>query len=236
MIPTSTIVLLINFADKGKHPAISTSRTVLSYLQDHYPERLGLSIFINVPFIITTTLKLILPFVDPITRAKIKFNPDIIEEGIFTSEMVMKEGWGGNQNFEYVHEKYWPDLVELCESRVKGWMKNWGDLGGKVGIKEWDYKQGNVPLSKHEVVEETNEKEETIITVVAPAKATEVLKKEEPEPVPHITVDAADFAEDAMHHHVEDEGHSVAMASAAGAITGGSDAFDAGTGGDGGGD
>jgi hypothetical protein len=102
---TRSVVLLINFADRGKSPTIATSKTILSFLQDHYPERLGFAIFINVPFIVTTTLKIIMPFVDPITREKIKFNHDIFEEGIFHPDMVMEKWWGGSQDFDYVHEK-----------------------------------------------------------------------------------------------------------------------------------
>jgi hypothetical protein len=196
---TRTIVLLINFADRGKHPSIATSHTILSFLQNHYPERLGLAIFINVPFIVTTTLKIIMPFVDPITREKIKFNPDIFEEGIFHPDMVMKEWWGGSQDFDYVHEKYWPNLVELCESRAKDWMKNWKDLGGKVGSKEWEYKQGNLPPApaKHDS-EETNEKEENIVTIDTPAKAAEALKTDEVKLVPNTTADAVEPADHAI--------------------------------------
>ena len=178
---------------------MSTSRTILSILQDHYPERLGLSLFINLPFIVTATLKIIMPFVDPVTREKIKFNPEVFEEGLFPLDMVMKEGWGGRQDFEYVHEKYWPDLVELCETRVKDWMKNWRDLGGKVGIREWEYKQGNVSQAKDEIEEETNEKEEIVASVEVPAKVAEVLK-EGVATIPHITVDAVEPEEDAIYH------------------------------------
>ena len=171
-----------------------------------------------------------MPFVDPITREKVKFNPDIFEEGIFSLDMVMKEWWGGSQDFDYVHEKYWPNLIELCESRTKDWMKNWRGLGGKVGTKEWEYKQG---LAKHE---ETTEKEEVIVTTDVPSQAAEVLE-EEVKPVPNPTVDSAEPADHAI-HHAEDEGQSVAMESAAVAIAGGAEGgtFDAGQGGDGGGD
>jgi len=175
-----------------------------------------------------------MPFVDPVTREKVKFNPDIIEEGIFPADMVMKEGWGGSQDFEYVHEKYWPDFVELCESRAKNWMKVWRELGGKVGTREWEYKQGNFPLEKRE---ETNEKEETVV-MIEEVSAKETLKKEVVNSVPHIMVDATEPVEYAM-HHAEDEGQSVAIASAVGAIAGGvgdSNAFNAGHVGDDGGD
>lgn len=130
-----------------------------------------------------------MPFVDPITREKVKFNPDIFEEGIFHPDMVMEKWWGGSQDFEYVHEKYWPNLVELCESRAKDWMKNWRDLGGKVGSKEWEYKQGNVPLAKYE------RKEKEDITVID--AAAEVMKKEVT-PVSNTTADAVESGDYAI--------------------------------------
>ncbi|TDL19891.1 CRAL/TRIO domain-containing protein [Rickenella mellea] len=69
--------LMINFADRSKNPTIATARTMLHIIQSHYPERLGLAVVINVPFLINAFFKLILPFVDPITRNKIKFNPTL---------------------------------------------------------------------------------------------------------------------------------------------------------------
>ncbi|KAJ8456349.1 hypothetical protein ONZ45_g18756 [Pleurotus djamor] len=112
-----TIDLMINFADRAKNPSIGTARTVLSILQNHYPERLGLAIIINVPFLVNAFFKLITPFIDPVTRAKMKFNPQVLDEGIFTPDMLMKEWWGGDVDFEYDHKKYWPALVSLCEER-----------------------------------------------------------------------------------------------------------------------
>ncbi len=134
------ITLLINFADRAKNPAIGTARAVLNILQEHYPERLGLALIINVPFLVNAFFKIIMPFVDPITRDKVKFNPKVVEEGYFTPDMAMKGWWNGEQDFEYVHEKYWPRLVEMCEERAKEWMKSWRELGGKVGVSEWEYK------------------------------------------------------------------------------------------------
>ncbi|KAF8150003.1 CRAL/TRIO domain-containing protein [Crassisporium funariophilum] len=138
-----TIALLINFADKAKNPSMSTARAVLNILQDHYPERLGLALIINVPWVITLFLKAVMPFVDPITREKIKFNPVVVKDGLFTSDMVMKQWWGGDHDFEYDHEKYWTELNTLCDTRVETWKKNWRDMGAKVGLSEWDYKKGS---------------------------------------------------------------------------------------------
>ena len=136
-----------------------------------------------------------MPFVDPVTREKVKFNPDIFGEEIFHPDMVMEKWWGGNQDFEYVHEKYWPNLVELCESRTKDWMKNWRDLGGKIGSKEWEYKQGNVHLARYE---ERDEKEEITVTIGAAAEVAEVMKKEDML-VPNTTADAVESGDHAIH-------------------------------------
>jgi hypothetical protein len=73
-------------------------------------------------------------------------------------------------------------------------MKNWRDLGGKVGSKEWEYKQGNVSLANHE---ETNEKEEIIVTIDAPTEAAEVLEKKV-KLVPITTADAVVPADHAI--------------------------------------
>ncbi len=136
-----TLTLLINYADKAKSPSISTARVVLNILQDHYPERLGKALIIKIPFYINAFFKIIMPFVDPVTREKVKFNPEVTKDGYFTPEMLMSGSWDGACDFEYEHEKYWPALVSLCEERKKAWLQGWRALGGTVGIKEWDYKR-----------------------------------------------------------------------------------------------
>ena len=56
----------------------------------------------------------------------------------------MKE-WGGDCDFVYEHDKYWPAFVSMCDERRMGWMATWRSLGGTVGLKEWDYKSGGQP-------------------------------------------------------------------------------------------
>jgi hypothetical protein len=72
---------------------------------------LGLALILNVPFLLNAFFKLITPFVDPVTRNKMKFNPQIIQDGIFSPDMVMTRWWGGDCSFEYDHDKYFPALV-----------------------------------------------------------------------------------------------------------------------------
>lgn len=116
---------------------------MLHILQSHYPERLGLALIINVPFLVNAFFKVIMPFVDPVTRAKVKFNPSIFDDGFFTTDQVMNvQGWNGAKEFEWDHAKYWPALVNMCEERQKKQMQRWRELGAKVGLSEWDMKTG----------------------------------------------------------------------------------------------
>ncbi|KAH8100892.1 CRAL TRIO domain-containing protein [Cristinia sonorae] len=142
-----TLALMINFGDRGKSPSMNTSRTVLDILQSHYPERLGRALIINIPFIVNMFLKIIMPFVDPITREKIRLNPDVLGEGLFEADQLKKQ-FGGDVEFEYVHEKYWPELLRMAgEMREKAFEK-WKAMGAKVGLKEWEFKGGDELVEK----------------------------------------------------------------------------------------
>ncbi|TRM64418.1 CRAL-TRIO domain-containing protein [Schizophyllum amplum] len=135
-----SLALLINFGERGRHPSMRTSMTVLSILQEHYPERLGRALVIRIPFLVSAFLKMIMPFVDPVTRDKIRLNPSPVKEGLFAAEEIMTDAWGGKADFEWKHEEYWPALNNMCDARRERWLKAWRELGGRVGVKEWDYK------------------------------------------------------------------------------------------------
>jgi hypothetical protein len=30
----------------------------------------------------------------------------------------------------------------MCEKRRKAWMEKWREMGGKIGLKEWEFKGG----------------------------------------------------------------------------------------------
>ena len=172
-----TLSLLINFADRAKNPSLGTARAVLNILQTHYPERLGIALIINIPFLVSAFFKVIMNFVDPVTREKVKFNPSALSDGYFDADLLMKEWWGGNRDFEYVHDSYWADLVAKTDARRAAWMAKWTELGAKVGISEWDYKSA---AAESEPVKETAV-EETIDdkTIVEPkaAESAESQKK-----------------------------------------------------------
>ena len=54
------------------NPSISTARKVLTILQQHYVETLGRGLVVNMPSIFAFFYKGIAPFMDPVTRDKVR--------------------------------------------------------------------------------------------------------------------------------------------------------------------
>ena len=130
-----TLALLINFAEtkSGQGATFSQGKQTLNILQNHYPERLGRALVTNVPFYIWGFFKLITPFIDPLTREKIKFNED---SGVHVPrEQLLKES-GGLVEFEYNHDIYWPALNDLCEFKREAYRARWENGGKRVGEYE----------------------------------------------------------------------------------------------------
>ncbi|RYP91987.1 hypothetical protein DL770_001842 [Monosporascus sp. CRB-9-2] len=138
-----TLCLLVNMA-KSKNrsntaPGIGQAREVLHILQTHYPERLGRALVINVPWVVNGFFKLIHPFIDPMTREKLKFNEDLTK--YIPKEQLMKGYEGGELDFEYDHSAYWPALNELCGQRRAEQKARWEAGGKHIGELE-DYLKG----------------------------------------------------------------------------------------------
>ena len=85
-------------------------------------------------------MKLIEPFLDPVTRSKIAVNPQIFEEGDFTPDQLIKE-WGGEREFVWDNDRYLDKLIEISGKMKQKRLAKWRELGGKVGVREWDYKE-----------------------------------------------------------------------------------------------
>jgi hypothetical protein len=110
-----------------------TVTQVLNIIQTHYPERLGRALILNVPWALNMFFKLISPLIDPVTRTKMRFNPQAVKDRLFTPDQLVKN-WGGDVEVVYEHEKYWPALVVSTEGRQKEWMERWRSLGGTAGL------------------------------------------------------------------------------------------------------
>ncbi|PGG96421.1 hypothetical protein GX51_07827 [Blastomyces parvus] len=135
-----SLALLVNFSDtrSGQNSTIGQGRQVLNILQNHYPERLGRALVVNIPFLIHGFFKLITPFIDPLTRTKLKFNEDLTKH---VPPAQLLKSLNGEVEFEYDHATYWPALNKLCEQRRKEYHDRWVQ-GGKVIGEHENYLKG----------------------------------------------------------------------------------------------
>ena len=90
---------------------------------------------IIVPTFVWLFFKLITPFIDPNTREKLKFNENLKE---YVPPDHLIELFGGDCKFEYEHEIYWPAYLKLAAERRKSYFAKWKELGGGIGLSEWD--------------------------------------------------------------------------------------------------
>ncbi|KAG8630902.1 hypothetical protein KVT40_000042 [Elsinoe batatas] len=135
-----TTCLLINFkgAASGKIPTVGQAKAVLNILQNHNPERLGKALISELPWYVSTFFKLISPFIDPVTREKMKFQP--VLRDFVPPEQLWNE-FTGDLDFEYDHKTYWPAMSEECERRRAAYKQRWIAGGKKIGEYE-EYLRG----------------------------------------------------------------------------------------------
>lgn len=122
----------------AKLPSLSISKQVLHILQHHYPERLGRGLFTNIPWIGQAFFKLVGPFIDPYTRLKTIYDQPF--ENFVPYEQLDKE-FNGGVDFEYDHQVYWTEMNAMAERKLKNYMKAFENLGGEIGLSEYDLRQ-----------------------------------------------------------------------------------------------
>ncbi|KAF4627404.1 hypothetical protein G7Y89_g10747 [Cudoniella acicularis] len=163
MIPgQETLTLLIDFKSSKTRgntaPPLSQSRECLNILQMHYPERLGRALITNVPWVVWGFFKLITPFIDPLTKEKLRFNEDL---RLHVPPEQLWTNFQGDLKFEYDHETYWPALVKLCEERHAEQKARW-IKGGKIyGESEAYIKGADVPSLGQPLTQDVKETEIT---------------------------------------------------------------------------
>lgn len=95
---------------------------------------------LTVPWVVWGFFKLITPFIDPLTREKLKFNEDVRQ--YVPPEQLWKEN-GGDLDFEYDHATYWPALLKLCEEKRAEQKARWEKAGKRYGESETYLKGGD---------------------------------------------------------------------------------------------
>ena len=112
-------------------------------------------------------MKLITPFIDPLTREKLKFNEDL-RKHVPPSQLLKTVG--GDVEFEYDHSIYWPALNTLAAQRRNEYRERWIQGGKLVGEHE-NYLRGGTGKSLRESQTEVNAFSEKLgdMEVAAPA-------------------------------------------------------------------
>ena len=137
--------LIINFksSSNGQTPSVSQARQVLNILQNHNPERLGKALISELPWYVSTFFRLISPFIDPVTREKMKFNEDL---RAWVPPSLLWKQHEGDLNFEYDHSVYWPALERITKQRRQLMRERW-EKGGKLIGEYEEYLRGGDGLS-----------------------------------------------------------------------------------------
>ncbi|EGN93588.1 hypothetical protein SERLA73DRAFT_189301 [Serpula lacrymans var. lacrymans S7.3] len=108
-----SLVIIVDYKSTTlrTNPSISVARKVLTILQQHYVETLGRAIVVNLPTLLSFFYKGISPFLDPVTRDKMRFNPDLFQ--LIPREQLDAD-FGGEYEFEFEPEAYWEQIVKHC--------------------------------------------------------------------------------------------------------------------------
>jgi hypothetical protein len=133
------------------------AKQFISVLQDFYPERLGTAVLLSIPWIVRKFLDFAFTFVDPVTKAKVRWHVDVVKEGIVPADEAVKD-YGGmvdvsalrfpicheltsSFQFAYKQEDYWNLLRDTALAKRAAWREHWTKLGGGVGQPEWEFKR-----------------------------------------------------------------------------------------------
>ncbi|KAI0327654.1 CRAL/TRIO domain-containing protein [Cubamyces sp. BRFM 1775] len=114
-----SLVIIVDYKSTTlrTNPSISVARKVLNILQNHYVETLGRALVVNLPMLLNFFYKGIAPFLDPITRDKMRFNPDLLE--LIPKEQLDAD-FGGDFEYEFEPNSYWEQIVSFCKIAPDG--------------------------------------------------------------------------------------------------------------------
>jgi hypothetical protein len=94
-----------------------------------------------VPWVVWGFFKLITPFIDPLTKEKLKFNEDT---SLYVPAEQLSTENGGKVTFEYDQSVYWPALTKLCAEKRAQARERWEKGGKRYGESE-SYIRGGAP-------------------------------------------------------------------------------------------
>jgi molybdopterin converting factor small subunit len=144
------LALLINFEGRSRNPtSIANAKLMLYILQNHYVERLGIALCINVPWVFKMFWNAIQAFIDPVTKSKCRFDEAVKSEVPLAQ---LSADFGGDLDPTYNHEAYWSELVKVSQQRRNDMLRRFKeDCKGEIGASEWIIRGGDDPTSPFNV-------------------------------------------------------------------------------------
>ncbi|KAJ2557491.1 hypothetical protein EV175_001318 [Coemansia sp. RSA 1933] len=124
MPPGATKITIVIDASKysmSHAVPLSTAREFLRILETHYPERLHKAFVVSPPMYFVLFYRIIAPFIDPVTKAKIAFvdlsaQKPTSDDGVWVdifdhiAPESLERDVGGSWDFKFVQDDYWPEL------------------------------------------------------------------------------------------------------------------------------
>jgi hypothetical protein len=101
-----------------------------------------------VPWYVSAFLRLVNPFIDPVTKSKIKPN-EPLPNHVPVSQLMNVSG--GEVDFKYDHSVYWPALEKITTERRQQRKERWekgGKLIGESEIYLWGGEEGSIGAAK----------------------------------------------------------------------------------------
>ncbi|PKI85070.1 hypothetical protein MVES_001002 [Malassezia vespertilionis] len=113
--------LVVDFqgASLSSMPSLSSARQVAHILQAHYVERLGRAFVVHTPRFISAFFTALSPFLDPVTKDKIRFNSPNMTDFILPSQLDDNFP-GGEYPYEFNFHVYWDTLLKRCNLNPDG--------------------------------------------------------------------------------------------------------------------
>jgi hypothetical protein len=118
-----------------------------------------------------------MPFIDPNTREKLKFNENLRE---YVPPEQLYELFGGDCIFEYDHKTFWPAYLKLAKERRDKFITKFRALGGEIGLSELEIRAADEVVA--EAVTPASQPQETVVAAKTEEKSADAVKEPATQP------------------------------------------------------
>lgn len=142
------MVLMMDFKGfaKGNSVPLSVCKEVITILSNHYPERLGIGLMVDTPWLFSLFWRAISPFLNPVTASKVKFVSS--KDGAlldYVDKQVLDVAYGGEQS-SFSIKSFWDSELKRYERHL---AKHSHSRSNSGSLSVHSLKRTNSNLSSH---------------------------------------------------------------------------------------